>query len=259
MPHSLYLGSGLVQPRLQEHDIKYGIISGSSGSELEGKEPYKPSIQAIRACLKIFIIELTLSLFIFALFVNSAILITAGASLYGSSAAEADLFGIHKLLSTSLSPIAGTIFALALLLSGLSAGIVGTISGQMVSEGALRWTIRPWLRRLITRTISIAPSIIVAAAVGKEGLNDLLNASQVVLSVVLPFITAPLILFTCRNRYMVVQAPLCEETETENTETPPFLETKMANNWITTTAAIVTWLIIAIMNVANLVLLGKGV
>ncbi|KHJ31376.1 putative metal ion transporter metal ion transporter [Erysiphe necator] len=261
MPHSLYLGSGLVQPRLQEYDINHGIISAPIDSNARDKEAYKPSLQAIRGCLKMFVVELTLSLFIFALFVNSAILITAGASLYGTDVDDADLFGIHRLLSTSLSPMAGTVFALALLLSGLSAGIVGTISGQMVSEGALNWTIRPWLRRLITRTISIAPSILVAAAVGKQGLNDVLNASQVVLSVVLPFITAPIIFFTCRNRYMTVQTFQSDDNGRliDGEESPLIIETKMANHWWTTTFAVIIWLIIAIMNVANLVLLGKGV
>jgi len=156
------------------------------------------------------IAELTISLFTFALFVNSAILIVAGASLYGGEtgdrAASADLFGIHDLLSTSIAPVAGTIFALALLLSGMSAGIVCTIAGQMVSEGQLNWTVKPWVRRIITRTISILPSIVIAGAVGKEGLSAALEGSQVALSVILPFVSAPLIYFTCRNKFMTVVA-----------------------------------------------------
>lgn len=112
------------------------------------------------------IAELAIALFTFALFVNSAILIVAGASLYNNpKALEADIFGIHGLLSESISPAGGTIFALALLLSGVSAGIVCTIAGQMVSEGALNWKPRPWLRPLVTRSISITPSIIIAGAV----------------------------------------------------------------------------------------------
>ncbi|EHK99511.1 putative Manganese transporter SMF1 [Glarea lozoyensis 74030] len=205
MPHSLYLGSGIVQPRLREYDIKHGHAqpyteSNSSDSESTHKDIYYPSLSAINFCLKYSILELSIALFTFALFVNSAILITAGASLYGTDAADADLFGIYALLSKSIAPAAGTIFALALLLSGISAGIVCTIAGQMVSEGALNWTIAPWLRRLITRSISITPSIIIAGAVGREGLSAALNGSQVALSVSLPFISAPLIYFTCRNK-----------------------------------------------------------
>ena len=153
-----------------------------------------PSVAAIRHSLKYSLAELIICLFTFALFVNSAILIVAGASLYGSpDAATADLFGIHDLLSASIAPAAGTVFALALLFSGMSAGIVCTIAGQMVSEGALRWTVRPWVRRLVTRSVSILPSIAIAAVVGREGLDAALNGSQVALSVVLPFVTAPLV------------------------------------------------------------------
>ncbi|EKD19820.1 metal ion transporter metal ion transporter [Drepanopeziza brunnea f. sp. 'multigermtubi' MB_m1] len=264
MPHSLYLGSGIVQPRLQEYDIKHGIVPASirSDSDSIDKVVYYPSLPAINFCLKLSIVELAFSLFTFALFVNSAILITAGASLYGTGADDADLFGIHRLLSDTISSGAGTIFALALLMSGISAGIVCTIAGQMVSEGALNWTIAPWMRRLITRSISITPSIIIAAAVGKEGLSAALNGSQVALSIVLPFVTAPLIYFTCRNKYMTVRASTSEDRDDEtddDTEARPEVEgTKMRNNWATATFGVIIWLIITVMNVANLVLLGRG-
>lgn len=76
----------------------------------------------------------------------------------------------------------------------------------MVSEGHLNWTLPPWLRRLVTRSISITPSIIIAGAVGRNGLDAALNATQVTLSVVLPFVSAPLIYFTCRGKYMTVHA-----------------------------------------------------
>ncbi|GFF26997.1 manganese transporter SMF1 [Aspergillus udagawae] len=256
MPHSIFLGSGVVQPRLKEFDVTKGYVDpavclGSTSGEVE----YRPSIHAIRGCMKYSIIELSLSLFTFALFVNSSILIVAGASLYGNSGADdADLWGIHDLLSSSIAPAAGLIFALALLLSGISAGIVCTMAGQMVSEGMLKWTIRPWLRRLITRSISIIPSIIIAAAVGKDGLNKTLTASQVVLSVILPFVTAPLIYFTCRNRYMTVPADRVGGDEADI----PSEGVKMRNNFLISALAILIWLVIAVMNVALLVLVGLG-
>ncbi|KAL1998347.1 hypothetical protein VTN02DRAFT_6360 [Thermoascus thermophilus] len=256
MPHSLFLGSGVVQSRLKHFDVAQGYVEstvplGSTGGEVE----YRPSVEAIRSCLKYSIVELALSLFTFALFVNSSILIVAGASLYGTSgASDADLFGIHKLLSSSIAPAAGTIFALALLLSGISAGIVCTIAGQMVSEGMLRWSVKPWLRRLITRSISIVPSIAIAGAVGRDGLNTTLTASQVVLSVILPFVTAPLIYFTCRNRYMTVRTGEAGgEDNDANVE-----EVKMRNNWFVSTLAVLVWLVIVVMNVALLVLVGQG-
>ncbi|KAI8648538.1 Manganese transporter [Fusarium keratoplasticum] len=279
MPHSLYLGSGIVQPRLRDYDTKQGLLppellSGTSPTN-DGvdKAHYIPSLAAIRHSLKVSIVELAIALFTFALFVNSAILIVAGASLYNNpDALEADIFGIHNLLSASISPAAGTIFALALLLSGVSAGIVCTIAGQMVSEGALNWTLRPWLRRLVTRSISITPSIIIAGAVGRPGLNAALNGSQVALSIVLPFVTAPLIYFTCRNKYMTVQPGAGRFYVDVDGAGMAFLgqqplmggqgdgdgAVKMGNSWYTAILAILMWLIIAVMNVANLVLLGKG-
>jgi metal iron transporter len=282
MPHSLYLGSGMVQPRLRAFDEQSELQISESNISLppvdpeatmqsspnsstdqamaahDGKVFYRPSLAAIKSCLSYSVTELALSLSIFALFVNSAILIVAGASLSSDpSAANASLFGIYDLLASSLTPAAGTIFALALLLSGTSAGIICTIAGQMVSEGALNWTVAPWVRRLLTRSIAIVPSIIIAGAVGQEGLTAALNASQVALSVILPFVTAPLIYFTCRNKYMTVGMPtrrggIVELGTPEN-------RVGMRNGWFMSAIAILVWLVLTIMNVALLVMLGLGV
>lgn len=250
MPHSIFLGSGIVQPRLRQFDERNNVLSNSPGHQLEAGDKYQPSVQAIRSCLKYSVAELATSLFTFALFVNSAILIVAGSALYDNeNAASADLFGIHDLLSHSLAPAAGTIFALALLLSGTSAGIVCTMAGQMVSEGMLNWSVKPWMRRLVTRAISITPSIIIAGAVGRTGLDQTLVASQVVLSVILPFVSAPLLWFTCRRSIMTVTSTRQDGTE----ET-----VNMRNGWLTTIFAVAIWLVLVVMNVALLVLLGFG-
>lgn len=286
MPHSLYLGSGIVQSRLKDYDTKHGLLpletpsanSSTKDSEPGGKTYYVPSLKSIRHSLKYSYAEVALSLFSFALFVNSAILIVAGASLYNNpDALDADIFGIHDLLSQSISPAAGTIFALALLFSGVSAGIVCTISGQMICEGALKWRMQPWVRRLITRSIAITPSIIIAGAAGRDKLNAALNGSQVALSVVLPFVSAPLIWFTCFNKYMTVQPGnaryktegkdaftlngVALSLDANGTELGPASGSqpvKMANPWWISILAGVIWLIIVAMNVANLVLLGLG-
>ena len=266
MPHSLYLGSGIVQTRLRHFDTKAGNYSAPLPAPGDTEKLiYRPSLAAIRSCLTYSTLEIALSLFTFALFVNSAILIVAGASLSSNTGAQsADLFGIHDLLAKSLAPAAGTVFALALLFSGTSAGIVCTIAGQMLSEGALEWTIAPWLRRLLTRSISITPSIIIAGAVGKNGLSAALNGTQVALSVVLPFTSAPLIYFTCRNKYMIVGGSERVENddglEQVNTgEADPGAEVvKMRNHWVVAGLAMLVWLVIAVMNVALLVLVGLG-
>jgi len=291
MPHSLYLGSGIVQSRLKDFDdhrrndtaesSPVSISPSSSAVSIE-EEKYRPSLPAIKSCLKYSIIELSISLFTFALFVNSAIHIVAGASLSNLPAKitdNADLFSIHDLLSHSLAPAAGTIFALALLLSGTSAGIICTIAGQMVSEGQLNWTVKPWVRRLITRSISITPSIIIAGAVGRSGLSAALEASQVILSIILPFVSAPLIWFTCKASIMSVWAeaepveasppsdsdksgaPLAPADNTVEQTSEAASEGRivvMRNSWFTACCALVIWGIVVVMNVALLVLVGMG-
>ncbi|KAI1318549.1 natural resistance-associated macrophage protein [Xylariaceae sp. FL0255] len=280
MPHSLYLGSGMVQSRLKVFDTEKGLLppddDGNDGGWEDKKTGMKlkfyiPSLAAVRHSLKYSYAELTLCLTTFALFVNSAILIVAGASLYQNpSAPSADIFGIHTLLSSSIGYSAGVIFALALLFSGVSAGVVCTIAGQMICEGAINWHMQPWLRRLVTRSIAITPSIIIAGAVGREGLNDALNGTQVVLSIVLPFVSAPLIWFTCRDKHMGTRSGPArlrvsknaseegdgdgdEETATAN---PTGAVVKMANSWFVAVSAVIIWLIIVILNIANLVFLG---
>ena len=272
MPHSIFLGSGVVQSRLRQFDVDAGNVHqdvstmANHSSPARSIEHYRPSVHAIKACLKYSIVELATSLFSFALFVNSAILIVAGASLYNNgSAGDADLFGIHSLLSHSLSPAAGAVFAVALLLSGTSAGIVCTMAGQMVSEGMLNWTLAPWMRRLITRAISITPSIIIAAAVGRDGLNAALTATQVVLSVILPFVTAPLIYFTCRTRFMTVPCIGGEGVIQDTAPGSGALEHQhhqegecMKNGPIVSIFAVIIWVVLVVMNVSLLVLVGLG-
>ncbi|KXS98842.1 hypothetical protein AC578_10847 [Pseudocercospora eumusae] len=263
MPHSLYLGSGLVQPRLKEFDKKHDTYRTSLITEEDDDEPagqkYRPSMAAIKGCMKYSIIELATSLFTFALFVNSAILIVCGASLYSvDGSQDADLFGIYNLLNQQIGHAAATVFAVALLLSGCSAGIVCTLAGQMISEGQLNWKLKPWITRLLTRSISIVPAILVAGTIGKKGLSEALVGSQVALSVILPFVTAPLIYYTCRNKYMWVYSDVVERNVDGEEQTEPEI-VYMKNHWLVMVLAIIIWLIIVIMNVANIVLTGLGV
>jgi metal iron transporter len=281
MPHSLYLGSGIVQSRLRQFDIDStdpAVAAAAEESEKDDSIAYQPSIGAIRSCLRYSVAEIAISLFTFALFVNSSILIVAGASLSGTSAADASLFGIHDLLSETIAPAAGTLFAVALLLSGMSAGVVCTMAGQMVSEGQLNLHWPRWAQRLFTRGLSIIPSIIIAGALGQDGLNTALEASQVTLSVLLPFVSAPLIWFTCRERYMKVSVSgdrlirfddsSLEGTSQSSHQVVADAEENvqdqgeyisMANGWPTTIIAVVLWGIIVFMNMALIVLAGLGI
>ncbi len=97
---------------------------------------------------------------------------------------------------------AGTLFAVALLASGQSSTITGTLAGQVVMEGFMHWRIRPWLRRLITRTLAILPAVLIIGVRGNSSVTDLLTLSQVVLALQLPFAMFPLLHFTTSRKRM---------------------------------------------------------
>ncbi len=180
MPHNLYLHSSIVQTRKYEQDAA-------------GKAE----------AIKFATLDSTLAL-TFALFINAAILIMAAATFHSRGQHDvAEIQDAYKLLSPVLSvPIAGAIFALALLASGQNSTLTGTLAGQIVMEGFLNLRLRPWLRRLITRLIAIIPAVIATALYGESGTAKLLIFSQVVLSLQLSFAVIPLILFTSDRKKM---------------------------------------------------------
>lgn len=183
---------------------------------------------------------------------SSAILVVAGATLSNTpGAADADLFSIYDLLKAQLSTVAATIFALALLFSGQTAGLVVTLAGQMVSEGHISLAITPWKRRLVTRTIAVVPALVVAASVGRGGLGTVLNASQVALSVILPVVSAPLIWFTSRSAIMSVS----DESLSPNRDGEAEGSTGMvdlSNSWGVAAVGGVIWLCITALNMVSL-------
>ena len=269
MPHTLYLGSGLVQARMKDFDIKHEIYHEAMTNDSPSAiKLYRPSFSAIKSCMNYSIAELCVTLFIVAIFVNSAILIIAAASL-SEAAQDADLYGMYNLFVTSISQAAGTMFALSLLFSGVGAGIVATMAGQLVCEGALNWRMRPFYRRLLTRSIAIVPGIIVAAADGRSGLAAALNGCNVVLSVALIFLTFPLIWYTTFRKYMevptesgvsVVTIDSVEQERAADVETVQRLPTvNLANNLATSIGGWIIWVIIAAMNIATLTFLGLGI
>ena len=303
MIHSLFLGTGIVQPRLREFDYKQGNIKlmdvigdedvGMFNEKTEKKQleivkkrqadyfynKYKPSYAAVTYSLKYSIAELVVMLFSFALFVNLAILIVAGASMYGTpEAMDADLYTIYNILSRTMSPSVGTVFMVALLFSGQSSAIVCTIAGQIVSEGHINWSLRPWLRRIVTRSISIVPCFIISMCIGKGGLNKALNASQVVISLLLPPLTGPLIYFTSKKSVMNLEIPRNESTDqsptdrndTENPERSSHDGSDsgdcedgrkyryMGNNWFTMIVAVLVWLFISALNIYSIYDMAKN-
>jgi manganese transport protein len=109
----------------------------------------------------------------------------------------------HRLLAPLLgTSLTSTLFAVALLASGQSSTITGTLAGQIVMEGFLRWRIQPWMRRMISRGLAIVPAVAFIALRGEHAVDQLLVFSQVVLSLQLSFAVVPLITFTNSRRLM---------------------------------------------------------
>jgi manganese transport protein len=192
MPHNLYLHSALVQSRKLQADDS-----------------------SVRRAIKFNTLDSVIALSL-AFFVNAAILVLAALLFFGKDKmalpgggvvvfnADADWIQVAYL---TLSPLLGVaaaslLFALALLASGQSSTITGTLAGQVVMEGFMDWKIRPWLRRLITRLVAIVPAIFLIGLRGNSSVNDLLNLSQVLLAIQLPFAMFPLLWFTGSRKLM---------------------------------------------------------
>ncbi len=192
MPHNLYLHSALVQSRRFDRDEA-----------------------SIRRAIRFNTIDSTVALGI-AFFVNAAIMVLAATVFYGKESvtlASGQIISFHgdsdwiRIAYLTLAPLLGTalgsiLFGVALLASGQSSTITGTLAGQVVMEGFMNWRMRPWLRRLVTRLLAIVPAIFVIGLRGDGSVNDLLTLSQVILALQLPFAMFPLLWFTSSRRRM---------------------------------------------------------
>ena len=192
MPHNLYLHSALVQSRKLQKD------------EL-----------SMRRAVRFNTIDSTVALTI-AFFVNAAILVLAAMVFFGKESVtmtggQVVKFGANsdwiRVAYLTLAPLLGTafastLFAVALLASGQSSTITGTLAGQVVMEGFMHWRIKPWVRRLITRTLAILPAVLIIGLRGDSSVTDLLILSQVVLALQLPFAMFPLLQFTSSRQRM---------------------------------------------------------
>lgn len=173
MPHNLYLHSALVQTRR----------IGRSVSEKRDACRFNliDSVVALNG----------------ALIVNAAILVLAAAVFFKHGIVVTEIQQAYQLLPPALgTTVASVIFAIALLASGQSSTLTGTFAGQIVMEGFLDLRMRPWMRRLITRTMAIIPAVIMIYLSGESGTLQLLILSQVIISMQLPFAVVPLIRFT---------------------------------------------------------------
>jgi manganese transport protein len=174
MPHNLYLHSSIVQTRA------FSLTP-------EGK----------REAVRFATLDSTLALGL-SLFINAAILVLGAAAFHVRGMnGVADISQAYQLLTPVLGvSLASVLFAVALLCSGQNSTLTGTLAGQICMEGFLHWRIKPWMRRLITRSMAIIPAAIVIGVMGESHTTSLLILSQVILSFQLPFAVVPLIQFT---------------------------------------------------------------
>jgi len=194
MPHNLYLHSALVQSRKFQQDP-----------------------DSIKRAIQFNTIDCTVALTL-AFLVNAAILVLAATVFFGRTSVavpggQAVSFGAEtdwiRVAYLTLAPLLGTaagstLFAVALLASGQSSTITGTLAGQVVMEGFMHWRLQPWVRRLITRSLAILPAIVIIGIRGENSITDLLTLSQVVLALQLPFAMFPLLHFTSSRTRMSV-------------------------------------------------------
>jgi len=224
-PSFLEMGRALVSPHLRQSGIAYiaiGIIGATVmphnlylHSALVQSRKLQKDEQSIRSAIRFNNIDSIVALSI-AFLVNAAILVLAALVFFGKEnvttaggqvvhfSADSDWIRVAYLTLAPLlgTVIASTLFAVALLASGQSSTITGTLAGQVVMEGFMHWRIKPWLRRLITRTLAILPAVFIIGIRGDSSVTDLLTLSQVVLALQLPFAMFPLVHFTSSRKRM---------------------------------------------------------
>ncbi|WP_416354215.1 Nramp family divalent metal transporter [Agrilactobacillus fermenti] len=192
MPHNLYLHSAVSQTRKIDHKDEADVA------------------RTVRFTTWDSNIQLT-----FAFFVNSLLLIMGVAVFKSGAVEDPSFFGLFDalsntstlsngvLISVARSGILSTLFAVALLASGQNSTITGTLTGQVIMEGFVHMRMPLWLRRLVTRLISVIPVLICVMMTSGQSairehtaLNTLMNNSQVFLAFALPFSMLPLLMFT---------------------------------------------------------------
>ncbi|ALB29226.1 Nramp family divalent metal transporter [Companilactobacillus heilongjiangensis] len=187
MPHDLYLGSSISQTRRVDRSNKKDVAKA----------------------IKFSTIDSNIQLFL-AFIVNSLLLILGAALFYGTNSdlgRFVDLFNAlsnKQVVGAIASPILSMLFAIALLSSGQSSTITGTLSGQIIMEGFIRLKMPLWAQRLLTRLLSVTPVLIFAIYYhdNEAKIENLLTFSQVFLSVALPFAIIPLVIFTSDKKLM---------------------------------------------------------
>ncbi|BFZ01047.1 hypothetical protein BsWGS_04086 [Bradybaena similaris] len=203
MPHNIYLHSALVKSRDVNRDSR----------------------KEVREANKYFFIEASIALFI-SFLINVFVVSIFAEGFYGKEAPDiynnclkhdnphAEIFNVNTselsvdiykggvLLGCEFGPPAMYIWAVGILAAGQSSTMTGTYTGQFVMEGFLNLKWKRWQRVLLTRTIAILPTVLIAIFSGIDDMttmNDLLN---VLMSLQLPFALLPILTFTSSTYVM---------------------------------------------------------
>ena len=173
MPHVIFLHSSLTQNRIRPTTDKQA-----------------------RLLFRYTIIDVVIAMGIAGM-INGAMLIMAASTFHTAGhAGIASIEEAYKTLTPLLGPLAGGVFAVSLLASGLSSSTVGTMAGQVIMQGFLHWHIPLWVRRSVT----MLPALVIIW-LGFDPTRTLV-VSQVVLSFGIPFALIPLVMFTRREDLM---------------------------------------------------------
>ncbi|KAK4276712.1 hypothetical protein QN277_014830 [Acacia crassicarpa] len=186
MPHNLFLHSALVLSR---------------------KVP--TSVRGINDACRYFLIESGFALFV-AFLINVAIVSVSGTVCSANNLSAQDtercddlsLDSASYLLKNVLGKSSSTVYAIALLASGQSSTITGTYAGQYIMQGFLDLRMKKWIRNLMTRSVAIIPSLVVAVIGGPSGASRLIIISSMILSFELPFALIPLLKFSSSSPKM---------------------------------------------------------
>ncbi len=195
-PHALYIAIGILGATVMPHNLY--LHSSIVQTRQTGRD------DASRAnALRLSTLDTVGSLML-ALLVNAAILtLAAGAFHTTGHTGVTEIQDAYHLLDPIVgSSVAAILFGVALLASGQSSTFTGTIAGQVIMEGFLDLKIPCWQRRLITRGLALVPALGGVLWLGDKGVGTLLVASQVVLSLQLPFAIWPLVRLTSDRTVM---------------------------------------------------------
>ncbi|CAL4908301.1 unnamed protein product [Urochloa decumbens] len=186
MPHNLFLHSALV-------------LSRNTPS----------SVRGIKDSCRFFLFESGIALFV-ALLINICIVSVSGTVCNSSNLSSDDsgkcsditLDSSSFLLRNVLGKNSAVVYGVALLACGISSTITGTYAGQYIMQGFLDIKMKQWLRNLMTRSIAIVPSLIVAIIGGSSGAGHLIIVASMILSFELPFALIPLLKFSSSSNKM---------------------------------------------------------